>query len=302
MPMRTRTTRVLAAGVVAALLVVPAACSGKSSGNSDAAGPAPDQLASSGAATAVRASAGAPERSGGGPATPTLSPATLGRKLVTTATLTVRVTDLGAAGARATDIVSAVGGALYGENATSGPGGTSTLTLKVPPTRFRTTLDRLVALGTTLGETITTDDVTQQVTDVNTRVATLRDSIARVQALFDRAGTVVEVAQLDSDLAQRQAELESLLAQQRNLEAQVDLSTITLTLTRTAPPPPKPRHAAAKGFTDGLHGGWHALAATARVGSLAAGAILPFLPLLALGAAVALLASRRRSLSGRSGG
>ena len=155
--------------------------------------------------------------------------------------------------------MSAAGGALYGENATSGPGGTSILTLKVPPGSFRATLDRLVALGTKLGETITTDDVTQQVTDVNTRVATLRDSIARVQALFDRAGTVVEVAQLDSDLAQRQAELESLLAQQRNLEAQVDLSTITLTLTRTAPPPPKPRHAAAKGFTDGLHGGWHAL-------------------------------------------
>ncbi|HEY7938541.1 MAG TPA: DUF4349 domain-containing protein [Acidimicrobiales bacterium] len=300
--MRTRTTRVLAAGVVAALLVVPAACSGKSSGSSDTASPAADLAMGSAAAPALRAGAGVPKRSGGGPATPTLSPATLGRKLVTTATLTVRVTDLGAAGARATDIVSAAGGALYGENATSGPGGTSTLTLKVPPTRFRTTLDRLVALGTKLGETITTDDVTQQVTDVDTRVATLRDSIARVQALFDRAGTVVEVAQLDSDLAQRQAELESLLAQQRNLEAQVDLSTITLTLTRTAPPPPKPRHAAAKGFTDGLHGGWHTLAATARVGSLAAGAILPFLPLLALGAAVALLASRRRSLSRRSGG
>ncbi len=298
--MHTRATRALATGLVAALVVVPAACSGSGSRNSESASLAADQVA--GPAAAVRAGAGLPKRSGGAPATPTLSPATLGRKLVTTATLTVRVTDPSAAGARATDIVSAAGGALYGENATSGPGGTSTLTLKVPPARFRATLDRLVALGTRLGETITTDDVTQQVTDVDTRVATLRDSIARVQALFDRAGTVVEVAQLDSDLAQRQAELESLLAQQRNLEAQVDLSTITLTLTKTTPPPPKPRHAAAKGFTDGLHGGWHALAATARVGSLAAGAVLPFLPLVALGVAVALLATRRRSLSRGSGG
>lgn len=238
----------------------------------------------------------APERTVSKAANPELTAATLGRKLVSTASLTVQVHNLDNAEAGASDVAAQVGGAVFGERSQSGAGGVTSLTLKVPPERFRDALTRLETLGKRVAKSITTDDVTQQVVDVDSRVRTMQASIARVQALFDKAGTVVEVAQLDNELQQRQADLESLLGQQRTLKDQVDLATITLTLTLTrhVPPPPKPHHAPPKGFRAGLHAGGHALAETGRVVSLVGGVLLPWMPVLFVAGCVVWLASRRR--------
>ncbi len=121
----------------------------------------------------------------------------------------------------------------------------------------------------------------------------IRDS-RQIENLLSRATKLGEVIAIESDLARRQADLDSLKSQQKWLQDQTTLSTITLSLTRTTTrtaPATK-----AHGFLAGLDDGWHALGGV-TVGLLTlVGVLLPFLVLVVLlGVPVWLLLRRRRT-------
>ena len=63
---------------------------------------------------------------------------------------------------------------------------------------------------------------------------------------------------IEGQLAQREADLESLQAQQRALSAQTSFATITLSLVALTAPVAKPKPADRGGFVGGLADGWHA--------------------------------------------
>ena len=75
-------------------------------------------------------------------------------------------------------------------------------------------------------------------------------------------------------LSNRQAELESLLAQQAALRDSTTLATITLSLSETEPEEKKQDDE--PGFLDALGGGWDALTATVRWVGVVIGAVAPF--------------------------
>jgi hypothetical protein len=94
---------------------------------------------------------------------------------------------------------------------------------------------------------------------------------------------VRDVIAIENELAIRESNLESLQAQQRALTAQTTTARITLTLIKQAPPPPPPpptHHRS--GFIGGLLNGWDAFRDGAGALATAAGAVLPFLVLLAV--------------------
>ncbi len=247
------------------LLVALAGCSGQ--GGSSA-----SSTSGSGRSDAAAAAPAAAEAQKGGAAAVPAGLA-LGRDVVRTASLTLEVADLRATAARVRGAAESAGGVLESEDATDGA---DVLRLRVAPERLAGTVDALSRLGRETARTVGSQDVSQQVADVDSRLATQRASVARVRALLDRAQNLTDVAALEAQLTQREADLESLQARTNALHDQVDLATVTVTLTRTG------AAASATGFRDGLAGGWHAFLTGARGAAVVVGAVLPFLPLVAL--------------------
>jgi hypothetical protein len=182
------------------------------------------------------------------------------------------------------DLLAGAGGYLASEdtsNDRSGRPERSVLVVRVPEPAFDEVMRELAAVGRTERTDRRSKDVTTEVIDVDTRVATQAASLARLQRFLRQATDVDAMIRLESEIATRQATLESLKAQQKYLADQTSLSTITVRLrTPAAPPPPEPEQEA--GFLVGLADGWAALKAVLVAGATLAGVLLPFLVTLAL--------------------
>jgi hypothetical protein len=157
----------------------------------------------------------------------------------------------------------------------------SALVLRVPEPSFATVMSELGEIGRTERADRSSEDVTTKVIDVDTRVATQEASLARLQRFLRQATNVEDMIRIESEIATRQAALESLKAQQKYLSDQTSMSTVTVRLrTPAAPPPPPPVHEA--GFLVGLAEGWAALKAVLVGAATVTGAVLPFLLTIAL--------------------
>lgn len=119
--------------------------------------------------------------------------------------------------------------------------------------------------------------------DLDSRLTSQRASVDRVRALLAQAKDLGEIVRIEGELTRRTADLESLEARLAALTARVDLSTIELRLIGEGV---TAGAAGAPGFRDGLDAGWQVLAGLGRAASVAAGVLVPFSPLLAVGALV----------------
>jgi hypothetical protein len=206
------------------------------------------------------------------------------RPVISTATLTVETDDVAGTKPRALAIVAAKGGYLFADESAYGEQATSTLTVKVPPAVFTETIEDLGRLGELRSQQVSSEDVTDQVIDLESRIAAAEGSLARTGELLRKATGLTDIRQLEDEFARRQVDLEKLRGQQKTLAGRIDFATIVLTLhgaddVTPALDPDKQPVAAAPGFFDGLDGGL-AVAGTVGTFALAAlGALLPFVPL-----------------------
>lgn len=225
------------------------------------------------------------------------------RDVVYRGSITVRVKDVARAAGRAEDLAVQADGVVFSQETMrdprpgTGPAvGEAHLTLRVPPTQFAGTLDALGSLGRELSRSRSAEDVTTQLADTDSRVRSQQRSVDRVRALLDEAATIGEVVQIESELARREADLESLQAQLARLKDVTDLATIEATLIArdTVVPPTGDDDL---GFLTGLRNGWDAFLGIALVTLTVLGALLPFVLVLAVVGAPAylLLRGRRRT-------
>ncbi|MGC5360100.1 DUF4349 domain-containing protein [Streptomyces sp. DT24] len=278
----------LAAGLLAALLALSGCGSGSGgrsadrgdarSGQDRAAAAAPE-----GAGSADTAKSGK-HPAAGATAAPKKPGAASATHVIRTATLSVEVQDVPGAVAAARAAATGSGGLVANESTerTDDDHETSRLVLRVPQDGYEAVLRDLAGAGKLLSRTSDAQDVTDQVVDVNSRIATQRTSVARVRALMDRADRLADVVALEGELSTRQAALESLLAQQASLKDRTTMATITLVLTE--PDAVAKESEDDPGFLDALGGGWDAFVTLLRWAAMALGAAAPF-----LGAAVVLL-------------
>ncbi|HEY5187042.1 MAG TPA: DUF4349 domain-containing protein [Actinomycetes bacterium] len=286
-------TRRMGLGVlVLAVAVTVAGCGGTARDVTGSSG-GPASITGVDTATAPRdAASGTAEKAATGPASQAAD-----RSVVRTASLQVRTDgEVLVASRQAASIAQAAGGFVSGENTASDPAHptktVSELVLRVPNARLGSVLDQLGALGALLQQRQDATDVTGQVVDLNARLASQRASVERVRALLARATTIGDVVQIEGELARREADLESLEAQVKQLADQTSLATVTVTLVGPdTPAPVEPRPA---GFLAGLAAGWHAFTAAGTWLLTAVGAALPFLLLAGLGALVVVAVRRRR--------
>jgi len=237
-----------------------------------------------GAKAAVPGTAQQEGASGSGNARNTKSvPKLTASSIIRTASLSVRVKDVPKALDEARTTTENAGGFVGNETTTrDGQGHERTrVVLRVPTDKYDEVLADLEGAGKLLDRTAKAQDVTDQVVDVESRIASQRASVARVRELMDRATKLSDVVELEGELSTRESDLEALLAQQSSLKDRTSLATITLSLSQT--PVAK---AAAKddspGFVDAVAGGWHVFVTLLRWIALALGAVLPFAAVAAL--------------------
>jgi uncharacterized coiled-coil protein SlyX len=217
--------------------------------------------------------------------------------VVRTGEIDVRVDDVRRAADAAARLARDAGGVVSSEQTEADRGdgdARATLLLRVPPERFDAVVDGVAALGAELQRSVATEEVGEELIDLESRVATQRASVERVRALLAEADDLAQVVQIEGELTRRTADLESLQARLAALRDRVARSALTVRLD-SAEAAPEP--AGALGFLDGLRGGWEAFVATARAVAVTVGAVLPFLPFVAL-AGYAVLRSRRRRPAG----
>lgn len=155
----------------------------------------------------------------------------LGRDIIFTATLELASTDVTAATREAIRSIESRGGFLFTQETRGGAGGSSVLTFKVLPEHFQAALNDLGSIGTVRSQSISADDVTAIVVDLESRINTAEASVLRLRDLLDGATELETIATLENQLLQRETSLEQLRGQLRTVRNQVDLATITVFVT-----------------------------------------------------------------------
>jgi Domain of unknown function (DUF4349) len=263
-------------GVLAAAgaLLFVAGCSAGGGDDSSSGGGSSGEMAAPAAAAPQRAADAAGGKADSGSAG---APAPdLPRALIRTAEMTVRVDDVSAAARSAQEFARTAGGTTSGDNRYgTGENARADLELKVAPGRLDGALEQFAGLGDEVRRTSSTQDVTEDVADIDVRVRSMQASIARVRAILARADKIGDVVAVEGELSRRTTELESLQTKQRALAGQTALATVTLHLV--AKDVPLAAATERGGFLGGLEDGWNAF--TSAVGWLltALGALLPFL-------------------------
>jgi hypothetical protein len=224
-----------------------------------------------------------------------------GPSIAIEARATLRADDVRRAVDAVTGVVARRGGRVASADIDYAPDGDAeesraTLVLAIPPEELAAVVDAMEDLGTVVAYDQLADDVTDRLIDLDSRIANVRASVARVRALLDEATDIQGIVRLESELTEREIELETLIASQRQLEDRVAMSTLTVeivpaprivfaTVTREFEPP-RP------GVLEAAADGWGAFVAGAYAVVLVLATAIPFVVALAV-LAFAVLWSRR---------
>ncbi|HEX9063911.1 MAG TPA: DUF4349 domain-containing protein [Streptosporangiaceae bacterium] len=305
--LRLRTLLIAGAASCGTGLLLAACSAGSGGGTSSGSVRLPSEHGAVGAPAQAPGTAGnGAARSAYGTAGGTSSARTLvtlsTQDIIRTAYLTVRVpknTTVTGQANIASGLVTATGGYVSGEEDLLPPGGGTpqvTLQLKIPSAQYGTVLPKLVGLGKQLSLSQHATDVTQQVADVGSRVASAQAAIRQLRLLLTKAGSVGALLAVQDEINAQESNLEALLAQQRALAHETSYATVTLVLIghrhHVVVHHPKKSHV--PGFLSGLKAGWHALAVAVGWLLTALGSLLPFLIPAAVLAAIAVAARRLR--------
>ena len=220
--------------------------------------------------------------------------------IISTGTVSLRADDVGDARFDVQKVVDRAGGQVTDSETRTNEDGSvrdARLVLRVPAAEFTETMDALEKVADLEASSTASEDVTTQVVDTAVRIRVQRESIARIEELLARAGSIRDVVSVERELTDREARLNSLLRQQAYLSDQTSMSTITVHLQRHPEDGgPAPEEDDEDGFVAGLTAGWDALSTVAVGAATAAGAVLPFAVVgLVLGAPLWVLTRRRRT-------
>ena len=190
-----------------------------------------------------------------------------GPSIARTVTLKIVTTDFDAARSAIDRTLRDVGG-LVGQLGASDPGEVAARsirgTLRVPAARLDEALAALRTLGRVTSESQQADDVTEQVVDLDVRIANARITEKRLAELIqNRTGRVSDVLEVEREMTRVRTELERLDAQRKNVGQRVAYATVNIEVLEErrasvslgpVPIPARLRDAISDGFESALSG------------------------------------------------
>ena len=224
------------------------------------------------------------------------------RKLITTADLSLDVTDFEAAVAEIEQQAAALGGYF----ASSSQGGSAErgtrwaeYHARIPASRLGEFLDSAGGTGTVTSLTQGTTDITSQYVDNEARLESLRTQEQRLLELLEQAGTLEDLILLEDKLTDVRYEIETITGQQKLYDNQVEYATVSLWVNEVSR-----QTITAPTFGDRIAEAFYG--SFQNVVDLAQGAVIlliylaPFLLFLALAVGLLLLLLRARRRAKRS--
>lgn len=166
-------------------------------------------------------------------------PATDDRKLVRTASLTLRTTAYDGDAERLTALIDELGG--YVEDlyeyvdAETGRSRTLSLSLRVPQEKLDVFLNGVEGIGRLTDRSESTTDMTVQYADNEARLKTLYDKLARLNELMAQAEDVSDLVEIEGAIADTQYQIDSYETAQRGIDRRVDMSAVNVTLIEETP-------------------------------------------------------------------
>jgi Domain of unknown function (DUF4349) len=106
------------------------------------------------------------------------------------------------------------------------------MSLRIPADSLNRGLDQLSTLGRATRRTVRRTDVTEQVVDMEARLATLRTVRDRLRNYLQSAAAVGDLVALERELGRVQGEIDLLEARHRSLSNQIELAEIELNAQR----------------------------------------------------------------------
>jgi Domain of unknown function (DUF4349) len=193
------------------------------------------QAATDSVAKSAAGGAAAPGGTVSGPAAPG---AQWDRMIVRNATLQLKVKDVAASMDAVRGVASQHNGYItQSESHQDGNYTVATITVQVPAKEFDAVMPELRRLGVkTLQENVTSSDVTEEYTDLQSQLRNLQATEARMLALQQKAGTLEDVLAVDRELRQVQGQIEQIQGRSNYLSKRAEMSSVTVTLSPDAVP------------------------------------------------------------------
>jgi hypothetical protein len=181
------------------------------------------------------------DRSGSANATPIVYSE---RQIIREASLEVRVRKMDEAEKEALRIAKQAGGFVESSSSTglasSFP--RTDLSIRVPVAKFDEVLESFSGLGIPLSKSISGEDVTAQLVDMEARLKTLTAQEDTLREMLKSTKTVKDMLEVQGRLTDVRTQIEQIAAQRKNMSELATLSTIRLSLVQsseTAPIAPK---------------------------------------------------------------
>lgn len=156
-----------------------------------------------------------------------------GPLIIRHASLSIVVRDYNAARNEVDRIARSVNGYIGDLTAVGARGEAPSLrgTLRVPSTRLDEAIAALKRLGDVQQESLGSDDVTQQWTDLEARLANARASEARLKdVLQNRTGRLSDVLEVEREIARVRGEIEQMEAQRKSLDNAITYAVVRVEL------------------------------------------------------------------------
>jgi len=165
--------------------------------------------------------------------TPVIQKKVILKKIIKDGRLGLQVKDLQAAKHQIDTLVKSLGGYYANENLKNGDGQSGyELTIRIPINNF----EKFVGTAETgnckvLYKEISARDVTEEFTDIETRLASKRNALSRYNDIMKKANAMKDIVAIEEAIRNLQEEIESSEGRLRYLNDCVNYSTLNLTIS-----------------------------------------------------------------------
>lgn len=158
------------------------------------------------------------------------------RKIIRTATLQLTVKDVATGVDKVRLLAAQHGGYVFqSDSHQQGEYAVSSITIQVPTQEFDRIMPELRKLDGQVSkitsENVTSSDVTEEYTDLNSQLRNLQATEARLLALQQKAEKLEDILMLDQQLRQLQGDIERIQGRLNFLNDRSDMSSITVSLS-----------------------------------------------------------------------
>lgn len=147
------------------------------------------------------------------------------QKLIRTGSINLEVNSLATTRTAAEKWVKQFGGYISDSSEDSH---TLTITAHIPSARFDDAMSASTQIGKITSKTVNSQDVTEQYYDLDTRLATKRILLERLNTYLKRATSVKDMLDIESRINDVTSDIESMQGQLNRLSKQIDYSQIAI--------------------------------------------------------------------------